>query len=321
MRLKARRIIGEAWEFTQNNKRLISWYAFLPALLSTLFGILYVAYQYFSFVNSPLFGQEQTFLAQVALRAREFVENNGDLLVPFVIVVVILGVLYLLIPSFCEGAIIQIIARKRNGQDVRMRDGIRYGMMSFLPIFEYSWLVRTFSLVSVFTWAGFLARNLGWDALNAFTPILIVYFIVGLIVAVVFTYTEFFIVIDDRKVLESISKSSVLVMTHLEETLLLSILMLIISVRILLQIVFVLLIPGAMLLIIYLFASASIPLAAFVLAGAVGLALLYIASYLNATIHVFAASVWTFTFLELTTAEMTSARDKPEDDSAAESTV
>ena len=315
MSLKARNTIGEAWEFTQNNKRLIKWYAFLPAVLSTVVGILYVAYQYLSFVNSPLFGQEQTFLTQVALRAREFFSFNGEYIVPMVITAVVVGIFYILLPSFCQGAIIQMIARKRNGQEVKMRDGIRYGLLSFLPIFEYSWLVRTFSIVSVFTWAGFLARNLGWDALNTFTPILIVYFIVGLFVAVLFTYTEFFIVIDDRKVIESIAKSSTLVVTHLEETLLLIILMIIISVRILLQIVFVLLIPGAMLLIIYLFASASIPFAAYVVAGSVGLVLLYIASYLSATIHVFAATVWTFTFLELTSMELTSAREKPEDDS------
>lgn len=318
MSLKARSTIGEAWEFTQNNRRLIKWYAFLPAVLSTVVGILYVAYQYLSFVNSPLFGQEQTFLAQVALRARDFFSANGEFIVPMIIVVAVVGILYILVPSFCEGSIIQIIARKKNGQEVKMREGIRYGLLSFLPIFEYSWLVRTFSVVSAFTWAGFLARNLGWDALNTFTPILIIYFIIGLIVAVLFTYTEFFIVIDDRKVIESIAKSSTLVVTHLEETLLLSILMLIISVRILLQIVFVLLIPGAMLLIIYLFASASIPFVAYVVAGGVGLVLLYIASYLSATIHVFAASVWTFTFLELTSTELTSAREKPEDNTDSE---
>ena len=318
MSLKARSTIGEAWEFTQNNRRLIKWYAFLPAVLSTVVGILYVAYQYLSFVNSPLFGQEQTFLAQVALRARDFFSANGEFIVPMIIVVAVVGILYILVPSFCEGSIIQIIARKKNGQEVKMREGIRYGLLSFLPIFEYSWLVRTFSVVSAFTWAGFLARNLGWDALNTFTPILIIYFIIGLIVAVLFTYTEFFIVIDDRKVIESIAKSSTLVVPHLEETLLLSILMLIISVRILLQIVFVLLIPGAMLLIIYLFASASIPFVAYVVAGGVGLVLLYIASYLSATIHVFAASVWTFTFLELTSTELTSAREKPEDNTDSE---
>jgi len=195
-----------------------------------------------------------------------------------------------------------------------MRDGIRYGFLSFLPLFEYSWLTRTFSLVSMISWTSFVGRNLGWDALNAFLPIMIFLAIVGIVLTIIFTYTEFFIVIDDRRVIESIAKSSVLVVTHLEQTLLLLILMLIISVRIIVQIVFVLLIPAIIALIIYFVTSAAVPIVALTAGGVIGLLLLFLAAYLNSIIHVFAASVWTFTFLELTHDEYVSARDKIEEE-------
>jgi hypothetical protein len=87
--------------------------------------------------------------------------------------------------------------------------------------------------------------------------------------------------------------------------------MLIISVRILIQLLFVLLIPVAIIGSIYLFAS-SIPWVGFAVGGLLGFGLLYLASYLSATIHVFAATVWTFSFLYLTNEPVVSAREKGE---------
>lgn len=313
MRLSHREIIKEAWEFTQNNKSLIIWYAVPSSIFATVVGIGYLFYQYFAIISSPLVENwEHSFTMVFLTQFIEFLRDNLSLSFPIIITLIILGVLYLVVPSFCEGAIIQIIARKRNNQAVRMRDGIRYGLLSFLPLFEYSWLVRTFSLASLLSWTSFVGRNLGWGALNAILPVMIFVAIVGIILTLIFTYSEFFIVIDDNGVIQSISKSATLVVTHLEETLLLSILMLIISIRIIIQLVFILLIPLVITLVIYFAASSTVPIVAIGIGGFIGLILLYVASYLNGTIHVFAAAVWTFTFLELTQQDVLSARDKSE---------
>ncbi len=315
MRISYREIIRDAWSFTQNNKKLIMVYAFIPALLGTLAGILYLIYQYYAVISSPLVENwESSFTIMFVSNVLQVLRDNLSWSWPIIIAVIIIVVAYLLIPSFCEGAIIQLIARKRNKQDIRTRDGIKYGMLSFLPLFEYSWVTRTFSLVSMISWTSFVGRNLGWNALEAFLPLAIFMAIVGAILTVIFTYSEFFIVIDDCGVIEAISKSSVLVVTHLEETLLLSILMLIISLRIIIQIVFVLLIPAVVAVIIYYVTSAAVPLLAFIIGGVIGALLLYLAAYLNSIIHVFAASVWTYTFLELTHDDYVSAREEPEVD-------
>jgi hypothetical protein len=307
-----RNIIAQAWEFTQNNKKMIYWYAFFPSLLTTAAGVIYLMYQYFAFRSSPLFEHWNQSFTVVALRTVvDVVRQNISSTLPLLIIAVIIIILYLIVPSACDGAIIQLIARKKNGQDVRTKDGFRYGLMSFLPLFEYSWLIRTFSLVSLLGNASFIMRNVGMTAFWIALPVFIIIAIVGIVMTVFFTYAEYFIVIDDTKVLESIAKSSKLVIEHLEETILLSILMLIISVRILIQLLFVLLIPVAIIGSIYLFAS-SIPWVGFAVGGLLGFGLLYLASYLSATIHVFAATVWTFSFLYLTNEPVVSAREKGE---------
>lgn len=271
-----------------------------------------MGYQYFAFLSSPLFGNwDQSFLSLLVQQVLTIVQNNFDLTVPVIISLAVLGVLYLLLPAFCEGAMIQLIARKRNDQPVRTLDGIRYGMLNFLPLFEYSWFARSFSWVSAFTWSALFLRNLGWEALQFLLPIMIIFLIVSVIMTLIFTYTEFFIVIDGQRVIKSIGKSSTLVVTHLEHTLLLTVLMVIIGVRILVQLLFVLLIPAIMTGIVYFVAAGTLQVVALAIASVAGLVMLYIASYLSATIHVFAASVWTFTFLELTKEEEISPRQKP----------
>ncbi len=306
-----RHIIGEAWEFTQNNKKMIIWYAFFPAVLTTLAGIIYLAYQFYAFKSSVLFENwDHSFGYLVVTTAIPVLRDNFSSLIPFLILGLVILLLYFFIPALCEGAIIQLIARKRNGHPVRTRDGVKYGLLNFLPLFEYSWLIRSFSIISLMGEAGFILRNLGVGIFEVLLPVFIILMVIGFLLTILFTYAEFFMVIDGCKVFESVVKSCRLVITHLEETILLSILMLIISIRIILQIIVVLLIPAIILIPAYFFASSTLPTIGFAIGGILGLGTLYVASYLNGTIHVFAATVWTFTFLELTKQEEISAREK-----------
>jgi hypothetical protein len=307
-------IIAEAWETTQTSKRLIYWYAIPPAIISTLAGILTLLYQYYALKSSPMFENWEYSFTSLAVREVFYlIRDNTSLIVPFIVAIIIIAILYFLVPPMTQGAMIQLIARKRNGQDIRLRDGITYGLVSFLPLFEYTTLVRTFSFFSAFTWASFIGRNINLNFLLSSIPYFILFIIVGFILTLLFTYTEFFIVIDERKVIDSISKSSGLVVTHLAETLLLSILMLIIGIRILIQILFVLLIPAAIISAVYLLALATLPIIAISVGTILGLVLLYVAAYLNATIQVFAIAVWTYTFLEFTSEDNISAREKAAD--------
>lgn len=299
--MEHRKIIGEAWEFTQNNKPIIRWYAFLPSLIATCYGILYLIYQFYAFKSSRLFENWGRSFTMIALTdAWQTLRDNFSVLWPFLVVAIVVVVLYFFLPPVTEGAIIQMTARKKNNIPVRTAEGLKYGFWTFLPMFEYTTMVRTFSVASMLGWASFIMRNLGWQAFVTFLPIFIIYGIAVIFMTILFTYTEFFIVIDDLKMLESITKSCLLVIRHLQETVLLSILMLIISVRIVLQLLFVVLIPVAMFAIVYFFTLANMEVAGIAVGSVLSAILLYIAAYLGSTIQVFSSAVWTFTFLELT---------------------
>lgn len=302
-------IVAEAWRFTQENKRLTIWFGAIPSFFTTVYGIGYIIYQYYAFLSSKLFQSwPRSFLTIVATTVWDFLVQNRGLIIPLIIAVLVAVVLYFLVPVVCQGGLIQLIARRKNGQQVRARQGINFGFMALLPLLEYRLFISTLSVVSIFSIMATAVRNLGFVSLNVLVPTFIFVLIAALIMAICFTYTEFYIVIDDEKVLTAISKSIKLVVENLEETVLLSILMLIIGVRIIFQILMVLLIPAVALGVVYLLTAANLPTLGLIVGGLLGFFGLIVASYLNGIIHVFSMTVWTFTFLKLTTQTKTSAR-------------
>ena len=203
---------------------------------------------------------------------------------------------------------IQLIARKKGGQDVRIRDGFKYGMFYFLVLFSYSLISRTFNIVSIISEAGFVLRNLGPDTFQTLLPIMVILLIVSLVFMILFVFTEYYIVIDDRHVGESMAKSSVLVFKHWGTAFMISVLMFVIGIRILVQIVFVLLVPLGVLMGIFYFAASTLPDIGLLIGGGIGVAALFFASYLGAIVHVFTTTVWVFAFLDLTTTPEINAR-------------
>lgn len=309
-------IVAEAWQFTQANKRLAIWYGAIPAFFTTLIGMCYIVYQYYAFLSSQLFQHwNRSFLSLVATTSLDFFRIRPGLILPLLILAAIMALGYFIVPVICQGALIQMIARRKNGQQVPGRKGFNYGFITFLPLFEYRLFVQTFSIFSLFSITGTAIRNFGWKVLWIIIPIFIFLVIVALIAAILFTYSEFFVVIDGEKIFSAITKSVGLVTRHLEETVLLTILMLIISVRIIIQILFVLVIPAVGIGVVYLLAAANLPTLGVILGSSLALVGLIIASYLNGIVHTFAVAVWTFTFLHLTSKTETHARDKAEEES------
>ncbi|MBI4994278.1 hypothetical protein HZC21_01380 [Candidatus Peregrinibacteria bacterium] len=298
--MNSRHVIAKAWEFTRDNKPLMWWYAFVPSVLTTLVGILYLLYQFFAFKSSPLFDDaEKSFLAEVITATLGFLNKHSDLWVPAIITVIIILILYALLPTLCQGGLIQIIAKKYKGEEVKTSDGLSFGLLVFLPLLEYHLLIKSFSIISLFTEAAFILRNLGTGAMKTLLPVFILATIIGLILTLIFTYSEFFIVLDKKPVLKSMGRSAKLVVIGWQHTLLIAILMIIITLRVIINIIAVLLVPALLFFTAGLAATltmANIGIAIGILFGLFGL---FVASYFTGILNVFANAVWTFTFLEL----------------------
>lgn len=311
--MKYKETIYEAWQFTQKNKKMILWYGFLPALLTTIVGIFYVTYQILAFKASPLFDDApRSFAYVVVTTIFDFIRDNISFTVPLIITAIILVIVYFLLPVILDASMIQVIARRKNGQETGLVDGIKYGILRFLPFFEFSLIMRTFSLISISAEAAFVLRNLGPDVFQSFIPVFIIVVTVALVIHILFTFAEYYIIIDDESVMSSIVKSCTLVILNLQKTFILVILMLIIAIRIIIQVVLVIIIPAIVVSALAFYTTVSLPSYGIIVLGIVSVIFLLFAAYLAAVVHVFSVTVWTFTFIDFTSEEHLSAREKIE---------
>lgn len=308
-------VIRDAWLLAKDDRRLFWYWAFVPALLSIIVGIGYFAYQVMAFSSSPIMtGSENAggFLADLFKWIVELFQTNTSLGVVLIVVAAIIGLLYLVYPTFCQAALIQLIARIRNKQDVKMLDGITYGALGFLKLFEYHLLIKTFSFIAIITEAMFVLRNLGWDALEVLAVPLILFGLFGFAVMLFLTYTDFYIVIDEKGVIKSIGQSMRLVVRQWKHTLLILILMLLISLRIIVNIALVLLVPSLIFIAAGALAALTLAKIGVIIGAIVGIVGLFFAAYLTGVLEVFVNAVWVFTFLELTEEGEVHAREKGE---------
>ncbi len=311
--MKYKETIYEAWQFTQKNKKIILWYGFLPALLTTIVGIFYMTYQILAFKSSPLFDDApRSFFYVVVTTIFDFIRDNISFTVPLVITAIILVIIYFLLPVILDASMIQVIARRRNGQKTGLVDGIKYGVLRFLPFFEFTLIMRTFSFISITAEGAFILRNLGPNVFQSFVPIFIIFIVVSLILHILFTFAEYYIIIDDEGVMSGIVKSCTLVILNLQKTFILVILMLIIAIRIIIQVILVIIVPAIVISALAFYTTISLPSYGIVILGIVSLIFLFFAAYLAAVVHVFSVTVWTFTFIDFTSEEYLSPREKIE---------
>lgn len=314
-----KKIIAESWEYTQKNKKLIRWYGFFPAIFTTTWSVGYITYQIFAFKNSYLFSEEDHgFLFQVINLIIDFMKAHLNWTVPLVIAAAIFALFYLLFPTLAKSSAIQMIARNRNGQPAGVGTGMRHGILSFLPLFEYHLLIKTFAFFSIIFEMSFVARNLGLGIFSMLLPIFILFIVISFILTLLFTYSDLYIVIDDDGVFTAMKKSAKLVLLHWKHTFLITVLMLLIGVRIIIQVVMVFLIPLMVILLTGYIATVALPITGIVVGAIVGFIGLIISAYLNGIVDVFSYTVWTFTFLDLTTEKELSARDSFTDEIAQE---
>lgn len=311
-------IISQSWHYTQKNKKLIFWFGFLSSLFTTTVGVGYIAYQFFAFKSSYLFssGEESSFLLQVFTTIWDFVKSHLSWTMPLVVIAIIFALFYFLYPTLAKAAAIQTIARNKNGQKAGVGTGIRHGIMSYLPLFEYHLLIKTFSFFSILVEMSFVLRNLGTSYFKVFLPVFILFMIIGFVLTLLFSYADFFIVIDGKGIFESMKASARMVVMHWKHTFLVTVLMLLIGVRIIIQVIMVFLIPFIIILITGYIATLTLAINAIIVGGIFGLITLLISAYLNGIVDIFSYTVWTYTFLAISEEKEMTARETIEENEA-----
>lgn len=287
-----REIIAEAWAITRREKALRRW-GVSAAFLETLLDVKLVSYQAY-FLWEYLQGGQAGFWDIEILLFHS---------VPFWAFLTIVGLLGFMIvieffvPHMALGAIIGLAAKSFRGETVR--GGFVLAIYNFLPIFTVR---EIFFLGSISTVATAISLVLRYVPGDMKTPIIIglaALWIISNILKFFASFAEEAIVVRRRGMFVALGESFKLIISNLGHVMFLLLLLFVISIRILINMLTVLVIPGLTIGLGYLLATILSPVLSTIIAVCVGIVLIVLAGYFFGYLHVFKETVWTITYLEL----------------------
>jgi len=290
--LNARAIVAQAWEITRREPQLRRW-GFASAFFATLFNAKLLVYQvwfvysYF-WENKPIgFFEDFELLYQVV---------PGWVFWTIVTALIILVIIEWLFPHFAKGAIIGLVAKSYNGEEIK--GGLVLAVYNFFPLLAVHELLVLSGLSTTITLISLALRYGGVAAPFAIAAIVLTWIATN-VVEFFWVFSEEAIVINKMGLRAAISKSIKLVISYLSHIFFLLMLLIVIMLRIVANALMVILVPGVVIGLGYLLTSFLSPLLSYSIMGLVGIAIIYAASYLFAYLEVFREAVWTITYLEL----------------------
>ncbi|MBU0727710.1 hypothetical protein KKA95_03420 [Patescibacteria group bacterium] len=293
--MRSRDIVRKAWQITQVHLKKLIWYGVVPAFFSVIVSSVYLAYQYHAFKTSVIFSDQSN--ADVIGTARTLwglVSSYPTLSIVLIVIGIIIFLGYVITPPIFNGTMINAIMRIKNYEPI---DGsVEIGVRRFFPMFEFSLLTGAFGITTLFTESSFILRWWGENVFFVVLPILLFVVMIGFLISFLFTYAEYYIVLEDKPLMRSIMDSTILVISNLRRTFLIFILIILISARIILNVLLVLLIPMMVVIVAGYFTSVWLSIIGYIVVGVLGLAILCVSSYLLGLFHIFTTAVWVLTF-------------------------
>ncbi len=296
--MNVRDIVRKAWQVTQVHLKKLIWYGAVPAFFGTLVSTAYLTYQYNAFKHSALFGgrQDMNLINDIKI-VWEIISAHPKFTIILVILGAIIFVGYILTPPIFKGTLIHALMRIKKYESIT--GSFEIGVRRFFPMFEFALITGSFSIITILTESSFILRWWGENVFFIILPILLFVGMVGLIASFLFTYAEYFIILEDKRLIESIKESVVLVISNLRKTILVFILILLISARVILNVILILFIPMGVIILTSWLATTFLHSVAFVIIGIFALTVLLVASYLMGLFNVFSTAVWVFTYAEM----------------------
>lgn len=298
--MNVREIVQKAWQMTQVHLKKLIWYGSVPAFFGVIVSSAYLAYQYNAFKHSSLFepADTHTDVIGAAKSLWDIIASHQGLSITLVVLAIIIVISYMLTPPLFSGTLIHALSKIRKYESIG--GSVEVGVRKFFPMWEFGLLTGSFSITTLFTESSFILRWWGENIFFAALPVLLFIAVAGLIINFLFTYAEYYIVLNGHGVTQSIMESCILVISNLKKTLLVFVLMMLIGVRIILNVLLVLLIPMAVVVLSSYFATIFLSAWSMFFIGLAGLAVLLVSSYLLGLFHIFATAVWVLTFAVLT---------------------
>lgn len=290
--MSPREIIAEAWAITLKERQLRRW-GFTLSLLETLLNVKMLGYQLY-FFYSFMSGHEVGFFDDF-----EWLYNHVSF-TWFLIIsgsFLILLVLEFFMPHVCEGAIIGLAAKSHRREPVR--GGLVMGLHNFFPLLAVHEIFVLHSWAMAISAISMILRYVDGSVKYAAIVGVVLIFSISNVLKLFAGFAQEAVVIRKMGLGAGIAQSYKLLLSHMSQIVFIMLLLVVILVRIVVNTLVILVIPALIIGLSFLLALVFSPFISYLIAGIVGMVMILIASYYFAYIHVFKQTVWTLTYIEL----------------------
>ncbi len=281
-------IIQPAWNLIANDSKIKKFY-FLPGLLSIIFLTLLLVYQ-FVYTYVVIFKQQEKALEVIL----DFFHSAyvTEVLITWAIFLL----LYIVIIPIFEGWLISYIDKKNQNSMESSYDFVWAWLYRFLPMFEYSNSTSQFKIISLlnlylfsirFTWLEYIALD---------NIIFIILLVIWIIINIMFSYSKYIIVLENKKAMESMWKSTKITILNITTTIKLYFWMFILNLRVVINFLVFLLFP-----VLFAFAITYITSKIFLVLSIIVLSILFwwfilFLGYLTAVLDIFTTAIWYYAY-------------------------
>lgn len=282
-------VIQKAWNIILNEPQIKKLY-FIPWLLSILFLTLLLVYQVvYTYVE--IFDRKDK-IFEILLDI-----FHSTYFIELLIFWIIFVLCYIVIIPIFEWWLIYYLNQKNKGkQEISNWDILYHWIFRFLPFFEYSNLFSQFKFISVVNIYLFCLRFFGVDYIWLINYLFIFLFLLSIVINVLFAYSKYEIILNNKKSFEAISRSIRLSILNLWLTLKLYFFMFVLNIRVIINFLVFLIFPIIIISAITYITSQIFMWIAIILLSIVFFILIIILWYLNWVLEVFKNWIWYFAY-------------------------
>lgn len=288
-----REIIAEAWAITTKEIAVRRW-AFTSSFFETLLDVKLLVYQIY-FAYEYFYGSGQAGFFDIEILIYHSMPFGAFLAIITAFILLIIVELFL--PHLCTGAIIGLAAKSYRKEEVK--GGLVLGLYNFFAVFGIHEFLVLAGISTVITLSSLILRYVSSPLSYWSIVVLLIIFVLSNLLRFFFSFANQAAILQKVSIFEAMGKSFKLIVSHLSHVMFLMLLLIVITVRIILNTAMLVLIPGIVVGIGYALTFIISPVISYTIAGVVGVGLVIAASYFFAYLHAFKHTVWTITYLEL----------------------
>lgn len=284
------KIIIPARKIIRDDSKIKKFYLF-PWLLSIIFLTCLLVYQSIYTYVVIFWNKDETLK-----KLLKFLES--DYWFEAIIVWIIFLIIYFLLTPIFEWWLIKYLDFKNKWEPIGSSEAFWQWIYKFLPIFEYNNIFSEFKIVSILNFYLFSIRFIWIEYIMIINYIFIVIFTIWIMLNILFVYSKYSIVLNNKNVFEAIGESSKITILNLKKTTKLFFLIFFLNLRVVVNFIIFLFFPIMIFITIWLITTKFLLVIAITILSIIFIALILAIWYLTAVLEVFKTSLWYYAYQE-----------------------